>query len=360
MRVLQLIDSLDLGGAERIAVEYANMLSKEIEGSYLCASRSEGKLLSTIDPEVNYFFLNRKRTLDYSAIQRLGQYIKKEKITIIHAHSTSYFIATLLKLKNPSLLIVWHNHSGASIHLGGVKMKVLRFCSKYFNTIISVNEDLVIWAKKKLKSKKVVYLPNFVNFTKEIVPVQEKIKGEAGKRIVCLANLRNPKGHHFLIESFVAVQKEIPDVTLHLIGNDFNDAYSTTLKVLIQKSQIEDHVVIYGQLSNPEAILEQCDIGVLASSSEGLPMALLEYGRAKLAVVVTDVGYCPEVVQDYGTFVPYGDVHAMSSAIKEYLTDGDKRVQDCSLFKEHIKNNYSEMHVRDQIINLYTNSLENI
>lgn len=360
MRVLQLIDSLDLGGAERIAVEYANMLSKDIEGSYLCASRFEGKLLSTIKPEVNYFFLNRKRTLDYSAIQRLDQYIKKEKITIIHAHSTSYFIATLVKIKNPSLIIVWHNHSGASIHLGGVKMKVLRFCSRYFNTIISVNEDLVTWAKKKLKSKKVIYLPNFVNFNKEIVPVQEKLKGEVGKRIVCLANLRNPKGHHFLIESFIAVQKEIPDATLHLIGNDFNDEYSTTLKVLIQQSQIEDHVIIYGQLSNPESILAQCDIGVLASSSEGLPMALLEYGRAKLAVVVTDVGYCPEVVQDYGTFVPYGDVNAMSGAIKEYLTDGDKRAYDRSLFKEHIKNNYSEMHVRDQIINLYTSSLENI
>jgi glycosyltransferase involved in cell wall biosynthesis len=360
MRVLQLIDSLDLGGAERIAVEYANMLSKEIEGSYLCASRFEGKLLSTIEPDVNYLFLNRKRTLDYGAIKRLNTYIKKEKITIIHAHSTSYFIATVLKLKNPSILIVWHNHSGASINLSGIKMNVLRFCSRYFDTIIAVNEDLVIWAKDRLKSQKVVYLPNFVNFSKEVLPVQEKIKGETGKRIVCLANLRNPKGHHFLIESFIAVQKEIPDATLHLIGNDFNDEYSTTLKVLIQQNQIEDHVIIYGQLSNPESILEQCDIGVLASSSEGLPMALLEYGRAKLTVVVTDVGYCPEVVQDYGTFVSYGDVNAMSGAIKEYLTDGDKRVHDSSLFKEHIKNNYSESHVRDQIINLYTSSLENI
>lgn len=360
MRVLQLIDSLDLGGAERIAVEYANLLSIDIERSYLCASRFEGKLKSTIDPSVHYFFLDRKRTLDYSAIKRLDNYIKKEKVTIIHAHSTSYFIATLLKFKNPSVQIIWHNHSGASVHLSGLKMKVLRFCSGYFNTIISVNEDLVTWAKQKLKSKKVVYLPNFVNFSKEIVSVKEKLKGEEGKRIVCLANLRDPKGHHFLIESFIAVQKEIPQATLHLIGNDFNDEYSTTLKLLIQQNKLNDHVIMYGQLSNPESILEKCDIGVLASSSEGLPMALLEYGRAKLTVVVTDVGYCPEVVQDYGTFVSYGDVDAMSGAIKKYLNDGEKRVHDSTLFKEHIKNNYSETHVRDQIINLYTSSLENI
>jgi glycosyltransferase involved in cell wall biosynthesis len=129
---------------------------------------------------------------------------------------------------------------------------------------------------------------------------------------------------------------------------------------LIQQNQIDDHVIIYGQLSNPESILEQCDIGVLASSSEGLPMALLEYGRAKLTVVVTDVGYCSEVVQDYGTFVSYGDVHAMSGAIKKYLNDQESRMRDSSLFHEHIKNNYSETHVRNQIINLYNSSLENI
>ena len=193
--------------------------------------------------------------------------------------------------------MIWHNHSGASINLSGIKMKVLRFCSKYFNTIISVNEDLVAWANKKLKSKKAIYLPNFVNFDKEVIPLQEKLKGEEGKRIVCLANLRNPKGHHFLIESFISVQKEIPQATLHLIGKDFNDEYSNTLKVLIKEHQLEENVFIYGQLSNPESVLEQCDIGVLASSSEGLPMALLEYGRAKLAVVVTDVGYCSEVVK---------------------------------------------------------------
>lgn len=358
MRVLQLIDSLDLGGAERVAVEYANMLSQHIEQSYLCASRLEGKLVSTIYPEVNYFFLNRKGTLDYDAIKRLNSYIKKEKITTIHAHSTSYFIATLLKIKNPEIILIWHNHSGASIHLSGIKMRVLRFCSKYFNTIISVNEDLVTWAHKKLKSRKVLYLPNFVNFSKEIAPFEEKIKGTPGKRIVCLANLRNPKGHQFLIESFVSVQKEIPQATLHLIGKDFNDAYSDALKTLIKQHQFEENVFIYGQLSNPESILEQCDIGVLASSSEGLPMALLEYGRAKLAVVVTDVGYCPEVVKEYGKFVAYGDERAMSNAIKSYLNDEEKQLKDSHLFKEHIKGNYSERHVRDQIIKVYKSSFE--
>ncbi len=89
-------------------------------------------------------------------------------------------------------------------------------------------------------------------------------------------------------------------------------------------------------------------------------MALLEYGRAKLAVVVTDVGYCSEVVKDYGTFVTYGDIPAMSGAIQEYLTNIEKKEAYRNLFTAHIKNHYSETHVRDQIISLYNSSFENI
>ena len=39
MRVLQLIDSLDAGGAERVAVTYANTLCEYIDASYICVTR---------------------------------------------------------------------------------------------------------------------------------------------------------------------------------------------------------------------------------------------------------------------------------------------------------------------------------
>ena len=44
MRVLQLIDCLRSGGAERMSVTYANALAKRIEGSFLCCTRKEGLL----------------------------------------------------------------------------------------------------------------------------------------------------------------------------------------------------------------------------------------------------------------------------------------------------------------------------
>ena len=48
MRIVQLIDSLDAGGAERMAVNYANALSEKITFSGLVATRKEGLLLDKI------------------------------------------------------------------------------------------------------------------------------------------------------------------------------------------------------------------------------------------------------------------------------------------------------------------------
>ena len=60
MRIIQLIDSLEAGGAERMAVSYANALAQEIEFSALVATRKEGPLLNQIESNVPYLFLNKK------------------------------------------------------------------------------------------------------------------------------------------------------------------------------------------------------------------------------------------------------------------------------------------------------------
>ena len=56
MRIIQLIDSLEAGGAERMAVSYANALGKKIEFSGLVVTRKEGPLVNLLDKEVSYFF----------------------------------------------------------------------------------------------------------------------------------------------------------------------------------------------------------------------------------------------------------------------------------------------------------------
>ena len=66
----------------------------------------------------------------------------------------------------------------------------------------------------------------------------------------------------------------------------------------IQQHGLESHVFLLGSRSDVPSILSGCDIGVLSSASEGMPLALLEYGVAGLPTVATRVGQVPEILDE--------------------------------------------------------------
>lgn len=316
MRVLQLIDSLEAGGAERMAVNLANALHEAGVAVVLVASRVGGVLESQVDKDITYYCLDKKSTLDVKALMRLVTIIKTHKITIIHAHSSSFFMAYLAKLNHPKLRLIWHDHYGDSEHLKQRPYKILKYYSRRFNTIIVVNEKLVKWSENVLKHPQVEILTNFVVRSRDGKQLT-KLKGIKGNRVVCLANLRPQKDHFTLFKAFKKVVEAQADWTLHLIGKDFKDDYSASVYKMISELQLEDKVFCYGSCEDISAILSQSSIGVLSSQSEGLPLALLEYGMHMLPVVATDVGDIPKVLshQKQGLIVPPNDVMALSQAL---------------------------------------------
>ena len=74
MRIVQIIDSLEAGGAERMAINYANSLSKNISFSGLVVSRKEGLLVNQIDQKVSYLFLKKRKTIDFIYIDGYDKY----------------------------------------------------------------------------------------------------------------------------------------------------------------------------------------------------------------------------------------------------------------------------------------------
>ena len=354
MRVLQLIDSLQAGGAERTAVNYANLLSVEIEKSFLCTTRLEGSLKKALNDDVGYLFLNKKRTIDFKALKKLSNFIKTNKITIIHAHSTSYFFATLLKFLNGDVKLIWHDHYGNSEFINTRKYGALKFCSLKFNAIISVNVILKKWAEEKLKCNNIFYLYNtVVAENKEIN--ETLLKGEDGKRVICLANLRSQKNHFTLIKAFSEVIKHHMDWTLHLVGKDSEDDYSIKLKTLIKNLKLENQVFIYGSKNDVNNILNQSTIGVLSSDSEGLPLTLLEYGLAKLPIVATNVGYCNKVItsKNEGQLVNSQDVYAFSKALILYINNSELRRQHGKAVYKNVETNFGSKKAITKLISIY-------
>jgi glycosyltransferase involved in cell wall biosynthesis len=357
MRILQLIDSLEPGGAERVAVQYANQLETIGVSSFLCATRKEGLLKQQLGSTVGYLFLERKRTLDMGAVRRLVGFCKKEKINVIHAHASSFFMAFLVKLFLRKMVFVWHDHYGQSEQLDNRPYKMLRFASRYMNWIISVNFALEQWAKAKLKCKQVSFVSNAVNSATLDSKPTITLKGEQGFRIICLANFRAQKDHLNLLKAFELVHKEQPKASLHLIGKNWNDAYYNRVVSEINSSLATANIYNHGQQARVNNLLEQASIGVLSSVSEGLPMALLEYGSVGLGVVCTTVGQCEAVMNNNDYCVPPKDPEALANAILRLLSQPETLKKWRKEFKNRIDTGYSIKAIMPKLKEIYTNCL---
>ncbi len=357
MRIVQVIDSLEAGGAEKMAVSYANALATTIDFSGIVTTRREGVLQSQLDTNVSYLFLNKKSTLDFSAVFRLKKYCKKHKVKILQAHSSSYFIAVLVKLIYPKIKIVWHNHNGLSEFVNSDSSIVLKIASLFFNGIIVVNSKLRDWSKSKLYCKQVVYFPNFISISPEQNNITE-LKGETGKRIICLANLRDQKNHFFLIAVAKLVQSSHPDWSFHLVGKDFEDDYSKRLKEEIIIKELSKTVFIYGSREDILQCIGQTEIAILTSKSEGLPLALLEYGLCKKPIVVTNVGEIPSIVinKENGFLVNVEDLNSFYNYLTVLINDVNLRKQIGESLHQTIIENYT----KDKIINGYKDWISSI
>ncbi|TBX69240.1 glycosyltransferase [Flavobacterium silvisoli] len=295
MRIVQIIDSLEVGGAEKMAVNYANAIVGLVDFSGLITTRTEGALKAQLSEKVTYLFLKKTKTIDFGAAWRLRNYCKTNRIEIVHAHSSSYFVAVLTKFCYPKIKIVWHDHNGLSEFISKKETIALKLASFFFKGIIVVNDQLKKWAQKELNCSNVIYFPNFTSVETNILN-QTSLKGTPGKRILCLANLRLQKNHFLLLEVAQKVKENYPEWTFHLVGKDFNDEYSAQIKALIVSKELEDTVFVYGSKNDTTNIILQSDIAILTSDSEGLPVALIEYGLLSKAVVTTNVGEIPFMI----------------------------------------------------------------
>lgn len=342
MRIVQIIDSLEAGGAERMAVNYANALVGEIDFSGLVATRKEGALRNQVQKGVSYLFLNKKNSLDLAALFRLRTYVKRNKVTIVHAHSSSFFIAVLLKMVYPSVKLIWHDHYGNNEFLLERDSFVLKRTLLLFDGIIAVNQKLKSWSEEFLNFKNTICLDNFPSDW-NAVSEQSYLKGIDGKRIVCLANLRIQKDHFLLLKVAKRIKETHPDWNFHLIGKDFQDAYSEEIKRLLVEYDLENSVFLYGSREDVSPILRQSTIGVLTSKSEGMPVALLEYGRYKMPVVVTQVGEIPTLVQNNknGFMVVAQDEELFFEALNQLIENERLRIDFGNALYKTVMDKYS-------------------
>lgn len=354
MRVLQIIDSLEAGGAERMAVNLANALGKTIEFSGLVATRKEGGLKSQIDSDVSYLFLNRKSVIDFKAILKLRKFIINNKVTIIHAHSSSFLIAVLLKFTLPKIKIIWHDHYGKRIDETQIKNRYLILLSPFFSSIFVVNPLLEKWNKKNMLCSNVYFIPNFIKNANDDENAPS-LKGVSGKRILFLANLKEPKNHSVMLNAFKNLKLNNLGWSLHLIGKDYLDDYSKSIKTFIIENTLENDIHLYDSRNDITSILSQGTIGVLTSTAEGFPLTLLEYGHASLPVISTNVGYCSSIIENNNSGLLFNPLQILEleDQIIKLISDAELRNKLGLNLKKTVLENYVEVVVVQKLILAY-------
>lgn len=358
MQVLTLIDSLIAAGAERMAVNIANGLANSGVGSHLCATRVGGPLEEFVDDKVSFFVAHKKGVFDLVALYRIRKYIRENKIAIVHAHSSSVFWAVVLKVFTPGLKVVWHDHFGFSEQLDKRPAFWLKTLGRLFDHAFVVNDKLQQYAVSILKIPlyKVSFLANFADLKSGLVAETDIPDKDFFPKLVCLANLRRQKDHDNLLDAYKIVLSNYPEARLYLVGGHFNDAYYEHLKSRLEKeSAFHQKVFILGSRNDVATILAACDVGVLSSLSEGLPVSLLEYGMAQLPVVCTNVGDCGLVLDGgrCGELVPAQDAPALAGGLLSVLGNKEGAQRKAVLLKERVETEFSRTGAVDKILQVY-------
>jgi glycosyltransferase involved in cell wall biosynthesis len=355
VRVLQLIDTLNPGGAEQMAVNIANALNLKIEHSSICSTRGEGFLKSKILSGVKIMFLKKRFVLDLSALWRLRQYIVKNKIDVVHAHSSSYFFASLLKILGLKFKLIWHDHYGESDFLDNRKTWMLKIFSYYFDGVISVNSSLHHWAMKELNCLNIIEINNFIFVNQTGKMPSPILKGsEEEFKIICVANLRPQKDIKLLLEAF-EIFAHGKNCSLHLIGENPGTEYANSVLEFIELSKVKNKIRFYGPQLNVRSLMSQADLGVLVSRSEGLPLVLLEYGLCGIPIICTDVGKCREVLGDFGIIIQPAKVTELVNALNFNYNNITSAIKLAYAFQTKVHSEFTEESCVNKILEFYQN-----
>jgi glycosyltransferase involved in cell wall biosynthesis len=293
MKVLQVIDTLKIGGAERMTVLISNLLSTNGNDVTILILVEKGELITTLNDNIPVFYLNRKKRFSIKKLKQMANIL--DAFDIVHVHLKHNFRYASLVSKYFSKQrhkLIFHDHS----HYYGVSKLSLRMFKDYlFKSVfkpdyyIGVNEDNCNWAKYKLKlpNENIHLLENTVK--KEVV--ESKVVNRKG--IVVVSNISRVKNIEFAIKLSHVLGK-----SLTIYGQIRDEAYFEELKHLIEKLKYAHKVKFEHHCNNIQSQLYKYEFAVHTSYKETGPLVLIEYLAQGLPFIAHATGQVYDILKD--------------------------------------------------------------
>lgn len=317
IKVIYLIDTLAVGGAEKSLVDIA-INNPKVESIFITIYKGDSLVSLLEKNNVEVHQLNNSFRYEFkTVVTQLLPIIDVIKPDIIHStlFRSDIIARKLKKYRNIPLISSFVNNTYLSERyrtlslLGKVKLYGCQLIDKWSSnkvdlfisnssTIMETNSRALGIKKNKIK---VIYRgrlsKKFDSISiQEVNELRLKLNINSNTKILLnVSRLLDRKGQLDLLKSYAEVVKTNSDTILIFAGEG---AFRTTLEKAIYDLQLKEKVVLLGNVEYIPLLLKMADIFIFPSHYEGLPGALLEAMFAEKIIICSNIGENRECVSE--------------------------------------------------------------
>jgi len=380
VKVIQIIKTLNVGGAERFAIELAKALDRSKFDIQLIAFFKDDTPVEShrqselADNQIEVHYLTAWKGNNHipsyvEAINNLTKLLKTAPADILHSH---FQLGTLgaIYCRNRGfarrVIRTAHNHPRKEWEVGVYGSLQHEIVGKWIypkevDAVVAVSSSIAEELSKQPGARRyqrpVQTIYNAIS-ADIISRFENNIKKHEypGPIVGTVGRLTPQKGYIHFMRAIPQILNSFPSAQFWFIGDGEEQ---TILNNEALRLQIADHVKFLGKLPDVYATLREMDVFVLPSLWEGLPTVLLESIANNVPVVATKISGNCEIIQDedFGWLVPPKDPAALAEAIINALREPELRLQRAKRAKGSL-NRFLIEQIAKQYEDLYLDLLD--
>ena len=330
IKVLHVIDSLDLGGAQTVLINLARFRDRSKIEMEVAPMHGRGVFADALENEgVRVHQLSRGKFPPGYTLS-LPQLMLKEKFDVLHFHLFgSNWIGKPLAALCGQRVLVNHDHCNDRMRADNplaawIDTATNRLSSHIYAVSRSTRDDII--AREHIDPSRVTFLANGVD-TRSFAPADSSRQLAARKELGLSADALVVAGLGRLHPQknwplFMKIAVRFPKVVFVIAGTGPEEA---VLRKMIEADTLTN-VQLVG-FRDARTVLAAADIFLLTSDYEGTPMTLLEAMSSALPCVVSAVDGCQEVLGDGcgGVTAQRGNVEDFAQKLRPYLESAELR-----------------------------------
>ena len=300
VRVMIVIHGLETGGAEMMVLHLARELSRAGHPVRVVSLHGDDTDVAGLMRRagVDVVALNKAGGPDPRTVLRLRAQMRDFSPAVVHTHlPVLEYVLPAARLYGRRVRII---HTVHNLAREETRHRVLRAVNRraFSHGVVPValNEEVrsSICREYALPASAVPVVGNGIDLDAFRGPQRRGPRG-AGARLLCVARLAPAKNHALLLRTVARLRESGRDVSLTLVGDG---PLRGALEERARELGISERVRFAGRRTDTAAFYRDCDLFVLLSDYEGMPMSIIEAMASGLPVVATRAGGVAELVDD--------------------------------------------------------------